>query len=75
MHHWQEGTYLDGVYWLRVQVVDLGTQILQFAVQELGLQPPEDGYLAAKISYCWRLTFLAESKALIKSFGFFVTRF
>jgi len=52
--HWEQGTYPDGVCWLGVRGVDLATQILQFAVQELGLQPPEDWDLAAKINYCWR---------------------
>jgi tetratricopeptide (TPR) repeat protein len=53
-YHWEQGTYPGGVCWLGVRGVDVGTQILQFAVQELGLQPPEDWDLAAKINYCWR---------------------
>jgi len=53
-YHWEQGTYPGGVCWLGVRVGDVGTQILQFAVQELGLQPPEDWDLAAKINYCWR---------------------
>jgi tetratricopeptide (TPR) repeat protein len=53
-YHWEQGTYPGGVCWLGVRGVDVGTQILQFAVQELGLQPPEDWDLAGKINYCWR---------------------
>jgi len=53
-YHWEQGTYPGGVCWLGVRGVDVGTQILQFAVQELGFRPPEDWDLAAKINYCWR---------------------
>jgi len=42
MYHWEQGIYPGGVYWLGLRGVDLGAQILQFAVQELGLQLPED---------------------------------
>jgi len=36
MYHWEQGTYPGGVCWLGVLGVDLGTQILPFAVQEFG---------------------------------------
>ncbi|OKH34778.1 tetratricopeptide repeat protein [Nostoc calcicola FACHB-389] len=53
-HHWQEATYTGGVCWLRVRDEDLGTQIVAFARDKLGLQLPEDGDLPTQINYMWR---------------------
>ncbi|MBD2571171.1 tetratricopeptide repeat protein [Anabaena lutea FACHB-196] len=54
LHYWEQGTYPGGVCWLRVRDEDIGTQILQFAINKLGLKLPEDFDLADKIDYCWR---------------------
>ncbi|MBD2627708.1 tetratricopeptide repeat protein [Anabaena variabilis FACHB-164] len=54
-HYWEQGTYPGGVCWLRVRNEDIGTQILQFAINQLGLKPPEDFDLKAQIDYCWRV--------------------
>ncbi|QHG19909.1 tetratricopeptide repeat protein [Nostoc sp. ATCC 53789] len=55
-HHWQEATYPGGVCWLRVrdEDKDLGTQIVAFARDKLGLQLPEDEDLPTQINYIWR---------------------
>ncbi|WP_414579416.1 tetratricopeptide repeat protein [Anabaena sp. CCY 9402-a] len=53
-YHWERGTYSGGVCWLRVQGEDAGTQIVKFAIENLGLQLPEDWDLQTQINYIWR---------------------
>ena len=46
--------YLGGVCWFRGQGVDLGTQILAFAREQLDVTPPEELEWERQVAYCWR---------------------
>ncbi len=49
----QIGTYPGGVCWLRARQ-EVGTQIVEFARAELGLEPPEDLELPQRVRWCWQ---------------------
>ncbi|WP_205879048.1 tetratricopeptide repeat protein [Leptolyngbya sp. BC1307] len=45
--------YPGGVCWLRVRDLDVASQIVEFAVEKLHLDPPQDLALNAQVAYCW----------------------
>jgi tetratricopeptide (TPR) repeat protein len=50
----QLNTYPGGICWLRARDEDLGLQIVNFARTDLGLQPPDDLELPARVRWCWK---------------------
>jgi tetratricopeptide (TPR) repeat protein len=52
--HLQLHSYPGGICWLRAREEDIGLQILQFAITDLGLQPPEDLELQQRVRWCWQ---------------------
>ncbi|OUC13170.1 MAG: hypothetical protein B0A82_18675 [Alkalinema sp. CACIAM 70d] len=52
LKHLGDGTYSGGICWIRAHQ-DIGMQILAFARIYLGLEPPEDLDLVAKVRWCW----------------------
>ncbi|MBO3464400.1 NB-ARC domain-containing protein, partial [Aetokthonos hydrillicola] len=53
-YHWHQGTYLGGICWLQGREIEVGSKIVEFAITQLGLQPPDLQDLRAQVSYCWR---------------------
>ncbi|MBD1889355.1 tetratricopeptide repeat protein [Coleofasciculus sp. FACHB-SPT9] len=53
LKHLNENTYLGGVCWLRAQQ-DVGTQIVDFAITNLGLKIPEELKLPQQVTWCWQ---------------------
>jgi Flp pilus assembly protein TadD len=52
LKHLGDRTYSGGICWIRAHQ-DMGMQILTFARIYLGLEPPEDLDLVAKVRWCW----------------------
>jgi len=53
--HWLQKTYPGGVCWFRVQQdIDIGTQIVNFARENIDLRPPDDLDLLGQVKHCWR---------------------
>jgi tetratricopeptide (TPR) repeat protein len=52
--HLQLHSYPGGICWLRARESDIGLQILQFAITDLGLQPPENLKLPERVRWCWQ---------------------
>lgn len=46
--------YPAGICWLLAREMNIGTQILGYAVVQLGLRVPEGIELADKVQFCWR---------------------
>jgi len=53
-YHQQHESYSGGICWLQAREVEVGTQIVSFAREQLDLQPPDDLDLMTQVSYCWR---------------------
>ena len=45
--------YPGGVCWLQARDVDVASQIVEFAIEKLHLEPPENLELKAQVAYCW----------------------
>jgi tetratricopeptide (TPR) repeat protein len=52
--HLQSHNYPGGICWLRATESDIGLQIVQFALTDLSLQPPEDLELEQRVRWCWK---------------------
>ncbi|MEJ1930063.1 tetratricopeptide repeat protein [Nostoc sp. NIES-2111] len=52
--HLQLHNYPGGICWLRAREEDIGSQIIQFVITDLGLQPPEDLELQQRVRWCWQ---------------------
>jgi tetratricopeptide (TPR) repeat protein len=46
--------YPGGCCWLDGRGLDLGTQVIEFGITELNLNPPEGLDLKEKVEWCWR---------------------
>ena len=53
LRHLQLKTYSGGICWLRAREEDIGLQIVQFAVTDLDLQPPDNLKLLEQVRWCW----------------------
>jgi len=51
--HLQANTYPGGICWVRIRSEDVGLQIIEFTRIYLGLEPPEDLDLTARVEWCW----------------------
>ncbi|MBW4597754.1 MAG: tetratricopeptide repeat protein [Brasilonema angustatum HA4187-MV1] len=51
--HLLVSTYTGGICWLRARDEDIGLQIVQFAMTDLGLQPPDNLDLQQQTRWCW----------------------
>ena len=47
-------TYPGGICWLFCREQDIGLQIVNFARNYLGLNPPEDSELLDQVNWCWQ---------------------
>ncbi len=45
--------YPGGVCWLQARDLDVASQIVEFAIEKLHLDPPENLELKAQVAYCW----------------------
>ncbi len=52
--HLHLNNYPGGICWLRAREEDIGLQIVQFALTDLGLQPPDDLELQQRVRWCWK---------------------
>ncbi|MGG6239240.1 tetratricopeptide repeat protein [Nodosilinea sp. AN01ver1] len=50
----KEGTYPGGICWLQAKEQDIGTEIVNFASDHLGLTVPTDIDLPRQAQFCWR---------------------
>ncbi|WP_204140829.1 toll/interleukin-1 receptor domain-containing protein, partial [Halomicronema sp. CCY15110] len=53
-HHRDQATYPGGICWLAAKEQNIGTEIVNFATDQLGLTVPTDIDLARQAQFCWR---------------------
>ena len=51
--HRRRGNYPGGICWLSAREQEVGSEIVRFALTELGLSVPQDLDLEAQVRYCW----------------------
>jgi len=54
LHHRNQGTYPSGICWLQAKEQDIGTKIVNYAIDQLGLNVPTDIDLSRQAQFCWR---------------------
>jgi tetratricopeptide (TPR) repeat protein len=52
-YHRDQGTYPGGICWLQAKDQDIGTEIVNFATDQLKLAVPTDVDLARQVQMCW----------------------
>jgi tetratricopeptide (TPR) repeat protein len=53
MTQFQRGTYPGGICWIKIRSLDIGTQLVEYAISYLNLQLP-DVELILKVKYIWQ---------------------
>ena len=46
-------SYQGGICWLKAREENVGLQVLRFARNYLGIEPPDDQDLESQVEYCW----------------------
>ena len=49
----RQSAYAGGVCWFRGRGIDLGSQIIGLAQEQLGVSPPDDWEWTRQVAYCW----------------------